>query len=104
MKLIYTHENRIMALNIRNVLINHGFDVALNNEFASSASGGLAPFDTWPEVWLLKDDDFDNAKKIIESISYNSNKQPGSARNVRRRMMNHLITVGSAMKKMNNLI
>ena len=75
MKLIYTHENRIMALNIRNVLINHGFDVALNNEFASSASGGLAPFDTWPEVWLLKDDDFDNAKKIIESISYNS-KQP----------------------------
>ena len=72
MKLIYTHENRIMALNIRNVLINHGFDVALNNEFASSASGGLAPFDTWPEVWLLKDDDFDNVKKIIESISYNS--------------------------------
>jgi len=72
MKLIYTHENRIMALNIRNVLINHGFDVALNNEFASSASGGLAPFDTWPEVWLLKDDDYDNAKKIIESISYNS--------------------------------
>ena len=61
-----------MALNIRNVLINHGFDVALNNEFASSASGGLAPFDTWPEVWLLKDDDFHNAKKIIESISYNS--------------------------------
>ena len=54
-----------MALNIRNVLINHGFDVALNNEFASSASGGLAPFDTWPEVWLLKDDDFDNAKKNI---------------------------------------
>jgi hypothetical protein len=72
MKLIYTHENRIMALNIKNVLINHGFDVTLNNEFASSASGGLAPFDTWPEVWLLKDDDFDNAKKIIESISYNS--------------------------------
>ena len=72
MKLIYTHENRIMALNIKNVLINHGFDVTLNNEFASSASGGLAPFDTWPEVWLLKDDDYDNAKKIIDSISYDT--------------------------------
>jgi hypothetical protein len=70
MRLIYTHENRIMALNIRNVLMNHGFDVTLNNEFASSASGGLAPFDTWPEVWLLKDDDFDSAKKVIEFITH----------------------------------
>ena len=54
MKLIYTNENRIMVLNVKNVLMSHGIDVRLNNEFASSASGGLAPFDTWPEVWLLK--------------------------------------------------
>ena len=53
MKLIYTNENRIMVLNVKNVLMSHGIDVRLNNEFASSASGGLAPFDTWPEVWLL---------------------------------------------------
>ncbi|MBC48069.1 MAG: DUF2007 domain-containing protein [Thiotrichales bacterium] len=69
MKLIYTHENRIMALNVRNVLMNHGFDVSLNNEFASSASGGLAPVDTWPELWLLNNDDFDRAKKVIDTIT-----------------------------------
>ena len=55
-----------MVLNVKNVLISHGFAVALNNEFASSAAGGLAPFDTWPEVWLLKDDDLEEALKVIE--------------------------------------
>ena len=40
----------------------------LNNEFASSAAGGLAPFDTWPEVLLLKDDDLEEALKIVESF------------------------------------
>ena len=43
MRLIYTNENRIMVLNVKNVLMSHDIDVTLNNEFASSASGGLAP-------------------------------------------------------------
>ncbi|HIF36018.1 MAG TPA: DUF2007 domain-containing protein [Candidatus Thioglobus sp.] len=66
MKLIYTNENRIMVLNVKNVLIGHGFEVALNNEFASGAAGSLAPF--WPEVWLLKDDNLEEALKIVESF------------------------------------
>ena len=70
MRLIYTNENRIMVLNVKNVLMSYDIDVTLNNEFASSASGGLAPFDTWPEVWLLKDNDYDKAKKLsILSLS-----------------------------------
>ena len=73
MKLIYTNENRIMVLNVKNVLMRHDLEVTLNNEFASSASGVLAPFDTWPEVWLLNDNDFEKAKKIIDSISLESN-------------------------------
>jgi hypothetical protein len=69
MKLLYTNENRIMVMNVKNVLNNNGYQVIVNNEFASSASGGLAPFDTWPEVWLLKDEDFEEAKKVIASIN-----------------------------------
>ena len=58
-----------MVMNVKNVLNNNGYQVIVNNEFASSASGGLAPFDTWPEVWLLKDEDFEEAKKVIVSIN-----------------------------------
>ena len=58
-----------MVMNVKNVLNNNGYQVIVNNEFASSASGGLAPFDTWPEVWLLEDEDFEEAKKVIASIN-----------------------------------
>ena len=58
-----------MVMNVKNVLNNNGYQVIVNNEFASSASGGLAPFDTWPEVWLLKDEDFEEAKKVVALIN-----------------------------------
>ena len=73
MKLIYTNENRIITINVKNILINNGFEVTLNNEFASSAAGGLAPFDTWPEVWLLKDDDLKEALLIVNAIDNDTN-------------------------------
>ncbi len=52
MKLVYTHENRLMVLNV-----------------------GLAPIDTWPEVWVVNDDDFESSMKIIESLEDESQKE-----------------------------
>jgi len=68
MKLVYTHENRLMVLNVKNILSNHGIEVVVNKEYASSAAGGLAPIDTWPEVWIVNDDDFGSSMNIIESL------------------------------------
>ena len=68
MKLVYTHENRLMVLNVRNILSDHGIDVVVNKEYASSAAGGLAPIDTWPEVLIVNDDDFDLSMNIIGSL------------------------------------
>jgi len=56
-------------MNVKNVLINKGFKVILNNEFASSAAGGLSPFDTWPEVWLLNDKDLEEALMVVSSLT-----------------------------------
>ena len=68
MKLVYTHENRLMVLNVRNILSEHGIEVVVNKEYASSAAGGLPPIDTWPEVWIVNDDDFGSSMNIIESL------------------------------------
>lgn len=67
MKLVYTNENRLIAGNARNILENHGISVVVKNEFASSASGEVSAFDTWPEIWVFDDSDYERAVKIIES-------------------------------------
>ncbi len=65
MKLIYTHENRFLVANAHNILEQAGIRVVWKNEFASSAIGEIAPFDTWPELWVIDDADYDSAIQII---------------------------------------
>lgn len=55
MKKIFSHENRLIVFNIKNLLEEQGIACQIKNEFASGGVGDLSPFDTWPEVWV--DDD-----------------------------------------------
>ncbi len=67
MKMVYTNENRFLVANAKNILESNGMDVLLKNEFASSVIGEVSAFDAWVEIWVLNDDDYRNACKIIES-------------------------------------
>ncbi|RYY75574.1 MAG: DUF2007 domain-containing protein [Gammaproteobacteria bacterium] len=71
MKLIYTHENRLLVNNIQNILENAGVSVTLKNEYAGGASGDLSFLSTWLEVWVLNDEDYDKAIDLIKT-SFNS--------------------------------
>ena len=66
MQLVYTHENRILVGNIKNILEGHRIEVLLKNEFAQSAVGELPPIDAWLELWIIDDRDYDNAKRLID--------------------------------------
>jgi hypothetical protein len=66
MRKVYTNENRFFVANARNILESHGIDVFLKNEFVSSAVGEVSPFDSWGELWVTDDADYDKACKIIE--------------------------------------
>jgi len=68
MKFIYTNENRFIVNNIRNILQNNGIETLLKNEFISGATGDLSPFDTWLELWIEHDKDFDQALSLIEDL------------------------------------
>ena len=61
MKLIYTSENRLLVSNAKNILENAGIPALLKNEFASGGLGDLAALDTWLEVWVANDEDYDRA-------------------------------------------
>ena len=67
MKLVYTHPSSIVVAQARNALQLAGIDCTLRNEYASGAFGELAPIDTWPELWVLRDRDFERANITLEN-------------------------------------
>ena len=67
MKLVYTNENRLLVGNAKNLLEAESIDVFLKNEFAQSGIGETSPIDTWPELWVLNDGDYDRAVTILEN-------------------------------------
>lgn len=67
MKLIYTNENRYLVHNIQNIVENAGITIMLKNEFAAGAAGDLVPHETWLELWVVDDSDYDNAIQAIDA-------------------------------------
>ena len=74
MKLIYTHPNRLIVENIKNILENEGLKVILQNQYAAGGVGELAPIDAWPEVWLERDRDVERAQKLIDQVLAHNNE------------------------------
>lgn len=68
MKLIYTHENQFLVRNVQNILNEAGIDSVLKNQFSSGGVGELSPIDSWPELWLTKEEDFELAKTMIAEV------------------------------------
>lgn len=68
MKLVYTHENKLLVENAKNILNTEGIDCVLRNEYASGGAGDLAPTEAWPEVWVLNEADEARAKKIVDEL------------------------------------
>ena len=68
MKKLYTHENRMIIFNLKNLLETENISVVVMNEFASSGAGDLATFDTWPELWVEEESDFERAESILKDV------------------------------------
>ncbi len=67
MKIVYTHENKIIVENARNVLSVNGIESVLKNEYASGGIGELSAIDTWPEIWV-ETNDYETASGLIENL------------------------------------
>jgi len=76
MKLLYTNENRYLVHNIENIMNNAGISIMLKNEFAAGAAGDLIPHETWLELWIVNDNDYDKAVTVLEqSFSKETDKK-----------------------------
>ncbi|MCX2982340.1 DUF2007 domain-containing protein [Halieaceae bacterium IMCC14734] len=65
MKLLFSHENRLVVGNIRNVLDAAGIDTVYRNEFSGGGIGEVSPFDAWLEIWLPSEVDYPRAAALI---------------------------------------
>lgn len=74
MKLIYTNENRFIVSNIQNIIQNAGIETQLKNEYIAGAAGDLAPLDTWLEIWVKEDRDYNKALKVIKDLEQTDNE------------------------------
>ena len=72
MKMVYTNENQFLANNIKNLIEAQDIKVFIKNEFSQGAVGEISAFDSWPEVWVYDDAEFDQAAKIVSLSQQNS--------------------------------
>ena len=53
----------------KNLLVENGLHVFLKNEFALGGAGELAAIDTWVELWIEDELEYDIAKSIIAQMT-----------------------------------
>lgn len=75
MKKVFTHENRMIVFNMKNLLQAEGIATVVVNEFAAGGAGDLPAFDTWPELWVEDESRFTEAQAVLRSILDDNNKQ-----------------------------
>ena len=76
MKMVYTNADRMIVGNAKNILNSHGINIVLKNEHASSIIGEVSPFDSWVELWVLDDSDYDEACKVLDGALSNEDEAP----------------------------
>jgi len=72
MKMVYTNESHFLVNNVKNLIETQKINTFIKNEFAQGAVGEISAFDSWPEVWVFDDLDFNRAVEIVK-LSENSN-------------------------------
>lgn len=75
MKLIYKHENQAVVYSIKNVLELNDINCFLKNEYSASIGGNLGLSNSFTELWVSDDNNYEKASSIIanEAVGSDSN-------------------------------
>ena len=63
MRKVYTSHNSAIIGHVRQVLENHAIRSIVRNDFLLGGAGELPVNETWPEIWVVDDRDFDRARR-----------------------------------------
>ena len=68
MRKVYATDNSAIIGHARQVLQNHAIPCVVRNDFLLGGAGELPVNETWPEVWVIDDRDFDRARALVAAI------------------------------------
>lgn len=69
MRKVYGSQLFPMVGHLKNVLESHGIHCTIKNEFLGGAAGEVPPIECWPELWVIEDNEFDEATAIVSVAS-----------------------------------
>ena len=96
MKKLTSAESLITINHYKNLLAAEGISSQIRNEHLGSILGEMPFVETWPEIWVTNDLDFDRATQLITSVESESPANPGAAAVAERRTRGSLLRAGSA--------
>ena len=68
MRKVYTSDSNAIIGHLRQVLENHAIPCIVRNDFLLGGAGELPVNETWPEIWVIDDADFDRARALVDAI------------------------------------
>ncbi len=62
---IYSNQDTLMLGHLRNVMSSHGIECVIRNQDLSTAMGEIPPIECWPELWILDDSRYEEARALL---------------------------------------
>ena len=76
MKKLTSAESIVTINHYKNLLASEGIATKIRNEHLGSIMGEIPFFETWPQLWVVNDLDYDRACQLIESVESESPQEP----------------------------
>ena len=72
MKKLTSAESLITINHYKNLLASEGIPTEVRNQHLGSIMGEVPFFETWPQLWVVNDLDYDRAKQLIDTVDAES--------------------------------
>ena len=76
MKKLTSAESLITINHYKNLLAAEGIETQIRNQHLGSIMGEVPFFETWPQLWIVNDLDYDRALQLIDSAESESPSEP----------------------------
>jgi len=76
MKKLTSAESLITINHYKNLLAAEGIETQIRNQHLGSIMGEVPFFETWPQLWIVNDLDYDRAVQLLDSTESESPSDP----------------------------